>query len=164
MARQGHTPVWLLAEYSSHPNIWLGNGATPMKLKGKACQAVCPWVQDSSKKPLADSETQDLSLATRRDEQNYHSSFFPECSGLLPFFTLRCQVSPSFLRVNPLPYSHYFFACYCWTTLDFHCLTQLILFHNLPLFTPYPTKLVMPKLWASVVRASTESCWTGHLL
>lgn len=52
MARQGHTPVWLLAEYSSHPNIWLGNGATPMKLrrKGKARRAVCPWVQDSSKR------------------------------------------------------------------------------------------------------------------
>ena len=25
---QGHTPVWLLVEYSSHPNIWLRNGAT----------------------------------------------------------------------------------------------------------------------------------------
>ncbi|CAL5350756.1 unnamed protein product [Camellia sinensis] len=51
MARQGHTPDWLLAEYSSRPNNRLGNGATPMKLYRKGLTSQYFVIVSSDRKP-----------------------------------------------------------------------------------------------------------------
>lgn len=71
---QGHTPVWLLAEYSSHPSYLIGErGNTheaPAEREGLPGRM--PMGAGFFEKARADSETWDLGLATNE----YFSSSF----------------------------------------------------------------------------------------
>lgn len=69
--QEGHTPVWLLAEYSSHPNIYLigerGNAhEAPAEREGLPGRM--PMGAGFFEKARADSETWDLGLATNEGE------------------------------------------------------------------------------------------------
>lgn len=69
--QEGHTPVWLLAEYSSHPNIYLigerGNAhEAPAEREGLPGRM--PMGAGFFEKARAHSETWDLGLATNEGE------------------------------------------------------------------------------------------------